>query len=221
MWQKTPVYERFPVLTNNGKVRYMKETIKQPRDIECWFSFALNGDIDGLKRMLARNMRINIQNFECKNIGVLACEYNLPKVFEFFINSGGELSEFNIESHLGSSFQEIVCSPQVGLHIFKNLFSPQYIKQIISNYSKEELIFQLYQNKLFHSDRNIQKIKYFVNLFHKDEQSCIKNMIFYHICTINMAIPRILYFVSGKDSLKTKLNTKLKTSRILTKKLKI
>lgn len=221
MWQKTPVYEKFPILTNNGKIRYIKEIVKQPRDIECWFAFALNSDIDGLKRMLARNMNINIQNLEYKNIGVLACEYNLSKVFQFFIESGGQLSELNLESCLGHSFQEIVCSPQVRLTIFKYLFSKQYLHKIISNYSKEELIYQLSKTELFCSDKNIQKIKYFVKLFSKEEQFSIKNMIFYHISSTDIAIPKILYFVSNKEHLKTRLNNKLKTPSTYTKKLKI
>lgn len=222
MWQKVPVYETYPTLTKSGKNRYVKQIVKQPRDIECWFSFALNSDIDGLKRMVSKHININLHNIDNQNIGVLACENNLPKVFQFFIESGGQLDDMEIESYLGSSFQEIVCSPLVGLHIFKVLFSEQYIKKAIFSSSIEELIYSLYKTELFNSDKNIQKIKYLVKLLPQEKQSHIKNMIFYHISHRSISIPKILYYVSNKEFLKTRLNTQLKISKCnLTQKLKI
>lgn len=221
MWQKIPVYQKYPTLTKNGKSRYFKEFVKQPRDIECWFSFATHNDIDGLKRIFARNMNINIQNLEDKNIGVLACEYNFPKVFNFFIQSGGELDNLKLESFLGTSFKEITCSPKVGLTIFKLFYNEQYIKNIMKMTSLTKFIQSLHQYRLFESDKNIQKIKYLLKFFSIEEQLYIKNLIFSYISHGNLHIPKMLFFISNKEYLKNELNLKLKNNKHILKKFKI
>jgi hypothetical protein len=209
MWQKNLIYETLPILTQTGKTRIVKQHIQKPTDLECWFSSANNTDLDCLLRMLNRGFNINTINTNGQTIGLIACEIKSYSLLAFFMKQGGDLGITYTNDK--DSILKYVCYPILSSKFFKLVCNQTTLYAYLNNI--EDLISLLKHENilpLFSSDKNLIKVKYLFSIINKNKHNIIKTVLLEHLSTQQLNVPKIKFFLQGKDILLSKLKTQLR-----------
>lgn len=212
-WQHLPIYDSIPCITkdNTGNIDTKFELLSEPTDAECWNSFAMHHNMDGLRLMVEDGYDINTTlttGDTLGHLGLIAFDsINADNpLLNFCINYNANFLIKNLDD--SESVYYNTCYPSVSSEIYKKIFSCISVSQYDSALRQEnsEDIPAIF--KLVSSDLNLDKLR-FIKKHGINFQQYKWNNYDLHAYAMHKNARQVAYFLTGLEELKDALETTL------------